>query len=328
MRFSLLVIVMAASIPAAAQEPERGTWSIISENDSYLFDLTDKHYSSGIRFSYVSAAEPAPWRQDLARAVMLPGQEGDPHYGLSLAHVFFTPKNLTLANPDSSDRPYGAWLHGSASMTRDSGRVFDRAELTLGWVGPAAGGEFLLNTWHDVFQDIVGVAKSLGWSHQIKDEPGIVIAGERKWRLALASDFELVPEISAALGNIYTYAGIGGALRFGNGVRADWGPPRIGPGLSGSDPVRWDALGANSFGWYVFVGGAARAVARNIFLDGNSFVDSAHVTREAVVGDITAGVTALIPGWRLALVYTARSKEFTTQVGIDRFVGASLSAQF
>ena len=82
------------------------------------------------------------------------------------------------------------------------------------------------------------------------------------------------------------------------------------------------------FGFYFFVGTQGRAVARNLFLDGNTFQDSRSVDSEALVGDLSGGL-ALFWGdaVRLDTVVTYRTEEFedqdepTTLWGLNMTVG-------
>lgn len=76
------------------------------------------------------------------------------------------------------------------------------------------------------------------------------------------------------------------------------------------------------FGWYVFVGVEGRAIAHNIFLDGNTFASSQHVDKKPFVGDLTAGATFF---WkddvRLDIGLLIRTKEFYGQQGEDSYAG-------
>src|SRR3546814_13149223 len=73
------------------------------------------------------------------------------------------------------------------------------------------------------------------------------------------------------------------------------------------------------FGWYVFAGAEGRAVARNIFLDGNTFQDSPSVDKEVLVGDLSAGVVMTFGDLRLSYVQVLRTKEFEGQDGVRLF---------
>src|SRR3546814_17784538 len=97
---------------------------------------------------------------------------------------------------------------------------------------------------------------------------------------------DVTPHLGAALGNVYTYGAGGLTLRFGEDLPDDYGPPRIRPALPGSDYFR----PTDDFGWYFFAGAEGRIVARNIFLDGNTFKDSHSVDKRPLVADLQAGL--------------------------------------
>ena len=82
---------------------------------------------------------------------------------------------------------------------------------------------------------------------------------------------DVTPRAGVALGNVFTYAGAGAALRIGQQPR-----PRLRPAVHPAQPARRCALvkRRDEWGWYLFAGVEGRAVARNIFLDGNTFSDS------------------------------------------------------
>ena len=78
-------------------------------------------------------------------------------------------------------------------------------------------------------------------------------------------------------------------------------------------------------------GREARAVAHNIFLDGNVFRSSPSVDRQEFVYDLKAGFSVRIASARLSLTQIWRSEEFTTPArgcGSQRFQSLNLSWQF
>ena len=162
-----------------------------------------------------------------------------------------------------------------------------------------------------------------GWHAQLRDEPGLVLSSQRIWRVPLARkglEAELLPEINLSAGNVYDYAGAGAMLRLGQNLMADWGPPRIAPAQQGSDFQTVDR-----FAWYIFAGGEARAMARNLFLDGNSFHTGPSVAKKSLVGDINAGAALLFPHARMIAGYTHRTAEFRGQKGDDEIGSLTLS---
>ena len=82
------------------------------------------------------------------------------------------------------------------------------------------------------------------------------------------------------------------------------------------------------WGWYVFAGVEGRAVAHDIFLDGNTWRDSRSVDREPLVGGASLGAVLVLPWARLTYTHTFRSKEFEGQCDRARFGAVSLSFRF
>jgi hypothetical protein len=169
------------------------------------------------------------------------------------------------------------------------------------------------NDWHQ----FIGAQHAEGWSHQIRSEPGIMLSYERKWRfntpLFWGQEIEAIPELGATVGNVMTYGQTGITLRFGQGLKADYGQQRMRPATSGTSYFNADAM-TSPFGYYFYVAAQGRAVGRNIFLDGNTFVDSNSVDKKPLVGDLSAGVALFwTDNFRLDASATYRTKEFDGQ---------------
>ena len=286
----------------------------------------DQHYTSGLyapKLERTLAPADAPRGALIANALLLP-VDGDArlYEGYFVGQAIFTPEDLLAFNPPTTDRPYAGWLFGGARLYRETDDVLDRADLTFGLVGPMALGSDVQKSWHAL--GIFGGLKPNGWHYQLRDEPGLVMSEQRTWRKSLLDggiEMDALPEVNAAIGNIFTYAGAGGMLRIGQGLKGDWGPPRMAPGEQGSE------FQTGQSGWYAFAGIEGRAVGRNIFLDGNSFVSSRSIGHETFVGDFNAGMAFLFPTMRADISYTQRSREFVGQHGNDEFVSINLSVR-
>lgn len=324
-RAAAALVLAFVPMTAAAQN---WTAVVMNENDAY-FNISDRHYTNGGYVSLTSPERPdCQTCEGLSDRFMLPsGTTAVAHrYGFFAGQSIFTPEDLSLAVPDPADRPYAGWLYAGARLYRESAGVLDRLEVKAGVVGPASGADAVQRYWHALHW--FGGVPPHGWSSQLKNEPGLVLSGQRIWRVSLVDGFldaEILPEANLSLGNVFTYAGAGASLRLGRNLRADWGAPRIEPALQGSDFIDRDAAG--SFAWYVFAGVEGRAVARNLFLDGNSFEDSPHVTKEIFVADFNAGLALIAGSVALRAAYTERTREFETQRANDKFVSFTLSFQ-
>ena len=100
-------------------------------------------------------------------------------------------------------------------------------------------------------------------------------------------------------------------------------------GQRDGEPIVRDGFrGAGGFGWYGWAGIDARAVAHNIFLDGNTFEHSASVHRKRFGFDAQLGVALVWPSARIGFAFVQRSREFSGQDRPDRFGQLAVSFAF
>ena len=300
-----------------------GVWSLTSEND--IFGGTDRNYSNGIRIERVSPANEVNPVLDwvAARIPILDLDRTELREGWALSHAIFTPEDISLTVPDPNDRPYAGWLYGSATVVATTDNVQDVFQMNLGVVGPSAFGRFVQTNWHD----LISVAEPQGWDSQLKDEVGLEIIAQRMRKFegpdlpfGLETDYAL--HGGATLGNVRTYGSVGGAARIGWDLDSDFGPPRIRPALAGAGTFE----PGQRFGGYVFAGIEGRAVARDMFLDGNLWRDSARITdRRDYVADLQLGIALHQSDVQIALTYVHRTEEFIAQDGPQRFGAVSIS---
>jgi lipid A 3-O-deacylase len=322
-----LAIAAAAFLPAVARADRL---TLLEENDSLYFH-SDKHYTQGLRIDDLSPAlaPDSGWNAPfdfLARhSPVFAGPYAARRYALFFGQSIFTPKNLTLRPPDPHDRPYAGWLYGGASLMQDEAGGLENVELDLGIVGPGALGKEVQNNWHQ----FIGIAPARGWSSQLQNEPGAVLAYERLWRLAVVGDgargVDVVPQLGAVAGNVFTYGEAGALLRFGGDLLADYGPSRVRPALSGTDYFDDGEAAAGPDG-YFYLGAQGRVVGRNVFLDGNSFRTSPSIAKKILVGDLQAGV-ALFWSAAVQLDFSVvlRSEEFVGQRTPDTIGTAAIA---
>lgn len=321
-----LAAARAAEQPAALPDPasERGSFSILFEND--IFYNSDHDYTNGVALAYTTAPDDTPdWAVAAARWLPFFTKKGDVRTRYAIGQNIYTPNDITLANPPPGDRPYAGFLYGAMGVVADSGTHLDQLQLTLGMVGPASLAEDSQTFVHTVIND----RKPAGWATQLRDEPGLVLQYERAIKLIppqtlLGGVFDIEPHYSATIGNIYDYANIGAMARFGFNLPRDYGPMRIEPSLPGSDYFEPTA----GLGAYVFAGVDGRAIARNLFLDGNSFEASRSVSKMNLVGDIALGAAVTFRNFRLAFTHVIRSREYKTQGTNDQFGAVDLTVRF
>ena len=330
---SCLAAVLGAAIaPAHADDSSR--INLLEENNSLYFN-SDKHYTQGFRWSYLGPdlRTDSAWNDAFGLFGPPETTENGAAYGRRFAFEFgqsiFTPKNVALTPPDPGDRPYAGWLYVGGSLLQETDhRMLENLELQLGVVGPAALGKEAQNDFHQ----FIGKAEAQGWSSQLQNEPGIVLSYDRHWRLPLAGDghmgADVVPEAGATVGNVFDYAEAGGLFRIGKNLQADYGTVRIRPSLSGTDYFNGDDL-EDGFGFAFFAGAQGRAVARNIFLDGNTFRTSRSVDKKPLVADLQAGFSIFgSRSWRLDFSVDRRTEEYRGQGSPDVIGTADLAFSF
>lgn len=320
--FFLLCSPLAWAQEGGEDERPAGTFSLNLEND--LFYDADRHYTNGVRFAWVpDQRRPVPkWARDFAGLMPWFPADGTIRYGYAFGQSMFTPSDIEVVDPPRGERPYAGWLYGSIGLGIETGQVVDQFGLTVGMIGPASQAD---RTQREVHR-LIGAPKPRGWHTQLRNELGVVATWERSWRglaktRVLGNQLDLGTHLGGALGNVFTYANTGFMLRYGPHLPDDYGPSRIQPGLPGSS----DFSPPRDFRWYVFAGAEARAVARNVFLDGNSFRSSRSVDRRHWVGDVQFG---LVMDWRdvrVSYTHVIRSKEFHGQDKHDIFGALTLS---
>ena len=319
-----LGLALACGPAWAADGTEKGAFSILFEND--IFYNSDHDYTNGVELAYTTAPQDTPgWAIDAARWLPFFNQEGDVRTRYALGQAIFTPHNLKLADPPPTDRPYAGFLYGAIGLVDDDGRNLDQLQIQLGVIGPASLAEDTQKWIHGIIHG----QDPQGWSTQLRDEPGLVIQYERSMKLippqsVLGLVFDAEPHYGIAVGNVYDYVNAGGMARIGINLPKDYGPLRIDPSLPGSGYYEPTA----DVGAYIFAGVDGRAVARNLFLDGNSFQDSRSVDKENLVGDVQFGAAIVFRAFQLSFTHVLRSREYKTQKRQEQFGAVDLSFRF
>ncbi len=321
---------------AAAGCTTGATVSVYEENDaSYLGGDSDRDYTQGLRMSWLYPTERAPQlAQDAAKLTKL-SIETTEAIALLIGHELYTPADIREPNLDEQDRPYAAWLYvgiGVANVERPADEPtsdrLDSFEFDVGVVGPMAQGKYVQTRVHEA----IGSPRPRGWEHQLENEVGAVAMYEHRRRLIRAqgpgdTDLDVVGGIGLSLGNIYQHAQASAIARLGWRIPRDFGINTI---HRSSAEVGGEVRGdeeREQLTAYVFGGAEGRAVARNIFLDGNMFRDSHSVNTLPLVGEAMGGIALAYGNWRLALTQVVRTAEFEERRRPQRFGSLSLVYQ-
>ncbi|HUX64438.1 MAG TPA: lipid A deacylase LpxR family protein [Sulfuricella sp.] len=194
-------------------------------------------------------------------------------------------------------------------------------------------GRTLARQTQNFVHDLRGIPSFKGWSNQLNNELGFQLVAERKNRVWNESrpglQFDAITHYGASLGNIRTYLNTGLELRAGNRIPNDFGTSPIRPAGDSNAPLEGPV--ARRFadgGLHAFISADVRAVAHDIFLDGNTFSDSHRVDKKHFVGDLASGIAWQWQGGKITYARYVRSKEFETQENAHVFGSITLSLEY
>ena len=310
------------------QDDRNNIISAVYEND-LIGSGRDGEYTSGVRLSYIDISADFPaYAHRIADFIPTFDINETSSIFYSLGQNIFTPRDIRQHEANLQDRPWAGFLYTSVGMATLTDNHTDELEMTLGVVGPASLAQ---NTQKFIHTHLTDSPTPGGWRHELKNEPGLMLAWQRAYPAALAGNagslfWSATPYYGVTLGNVYTFANTGFSIQ----LRPDdskWQdrPVRVRPALPGTG---FFEIPEKKWSWYLFAGVDARAVGRNIFLDGNSFTDSHSVDKNFFVADSNAGIALTYDQFRLSYTLVHRTKEFHEQQDSQVFGAVSIGYRF
>lgn len=328
-----LCLALLLPTPLAA-----GTFQAQWEND--IWAGTDKHYTNAVRLVWLSndlksyaddSRLPQGFRNWLSSLPYINRPDKKFNVGLAIGQDMFTPDDITVKDPPEGDHPYAGWLYGSLILNQKDDEWLDTVVLSLGMVGPSSQAEFTQTEVHK----LIDSPRPQGWNTQLRDEFGAMLTYLGTWRAyetTFAGRFGLdfMPHVGATVGNVHTYANTGLEVRLGWNLPKNFGTTLISPagGVTADTTPDADNHKTPPFSLYTFLYMDGRAVARNIFLDGNTFRQSRRVPKNALVADVALGVGLQIYDVFVSISQCYRTPEFAGQGKGQRYGSLNLGIVF
>ena len=340
---TVLALLLLSSFPSWADDDiarRTQTMTLYVEND--LFLNTDREYTHGTKFSLISPdltdyrENPLipEWSYPLIKRLPFINEPGyQRSLSFSLGQKIYTPHDIERSDLVEDDRPYGGISYLALGFHSKNREMMDTLEFDVGIVGRHSYAEDcqkIVHKWIDS-------PDPKGWEHQLKDEPVFNIFFERKWKTLKGKldggfGFDVIPHMGCYLGNALTGANAGGQVRFGWNLPNDFGTFLIRPGSDSNAPFdRNDPRFYQPFhrlGVHLFLAIDGNAVARNIFLDGNTFRDSHSVDKKHFVGNFVGGLGIIIYRFKITYSYVHMTKEYTTQKDEQEYGAITLSLTY
>lgn len=268
----------AAISQRAASAPHTLTLRI--DNDAFDFwmkpwNRPDEEYTSGVHITDDGGDAPRWARAALGGVPGCAMHVAECRAGrIEIGQDIYTP-SVAVGDPHAAPgaRPNAGWLYVSESARHLRLDRSDELTVALGVTGPPSLARQMQRLAHEMAPTY---NRPTDWTSQIGFEPGVIVRYLQERRVSTGDAppiaVDLLPRIGADLGNVRTDAELGFRARAGWHLPHPWLP---------SD-------GATSFA--LTVGATGRAVARDLFLDGNTFHASPHVGHEPFVGAGEVGI--------------------------------------
>ena len=300
----------------------RGAFATHENDGSFIepFDDDDRHYTSGAKMDLVfDPGFDAETREFLAPASKWP--DAKLALGVVIAQHIYTASDIEVRDPAPDDHPYAGYLYAGVYFQRATERVHDHFELDVGVVGSWSLAEDAQRFVHG----LPGQLEPQGWSTQLANELAINFRYQRSWKTGVGAwgglEFDAIPRLGFDLGNVFIRGNTDLTVRVGKHLPSDFGPGRM---LDYRDATGgWSD--EHAWGAYLYGRAGARAIGRNMFLDGNTFADSRSTDPERLVGEFEVGIRAAVDLWggdlEIGYGWTLYSHEYRAQTDTDT-VGA------
>ncbi|WP_018970288.1 lipid A deacylase LpxR family protein [Rubritalea marina] len=340
---------VAAGGTGFAEVPgDQGSLTLYVDNDRSL--NIDSDYTSGIRLSWVSPElKHGAWSMFDQALGYLAGAQGRETwlgrlkgYGrgnallrqrsFSFTHLMYTPFDEQATRPPPGQHPYAGWLGLGFGASVSGERSVSSADLMLGVIGPAAGGQEVQDTFHS----IRNTTRFSGWDSQVPNEVTLNLYLNTKRKISWASrgrregwGTDTIWHSGLAIGNFKTQATLGSMMRLGWNLPDEVRDMRLSESAQRQAGFLSTAVQADGLSAYAFLGVELRGVLHDAVLDGPLFSDfDTGVSKEPVIGDLYVGFALSYHGIDFGISHTFQSDRYKSQLKNDDYSSFYVSVRY
>lgn len=217
----LLVLLSLAALALFAQAPpvmkdEAVYVRLATDNDFFkLRGNTDRYFTNGERLDVFFSSKYEAGLEKLF--FVLPRKKyafRSNEFGIGVGMNMYTPTDISLVTPDSTDRPYAGWTYAAIKCISNdlSSKQRLTTEHSLGVIGPAAYQKEIQIWYHDCIDS----QEPMGWDNQIANDfaYNLNVSYEREL-INPVRQIQVVGTIEANAGTVTNHIGLGGLIRIG-----------------------------------------------------------------------------------------------------------------
>lgn len=275
----ILLIFFITSLHAQTLEIKNITF--ITENDADVRGDNDYTYGSEIGVLF--------YRKNIGDSYLhIPFtnyKNQDNYISFSYAHKIYTPIDLETSELVRDDRPYAGYMYLKSGLYQSSNNNLKSLTLQLGMIGPSTKMDIVQHHIHS----LIGSEDPKGWDHQLKDEFILQLNYSHKKFIAFSNKSAFIPEYGFELGNASTKAYVGGLYRWGTNIQKDYGSMQMDNPNYNKIPLDPKIKYKSSWSYCFNFGLKGNIVARDIFLDGNSFKNSHNIDKNIFIAEFIYG---------------------------------------
>lgn len=281
--------------------------SFSMENDADF--RTDQDYTYGAEISVLF------YREDINESFLhIPFtnyKNQDNYISFSYAQKIYTPKDLENYDLIDNDRPYAGYVYIKSGLYQSYKNTLKSLVLQLGLIGPSTN----MDSIQKLIHSIIGSDSPNGWDNQLKNEFIMQVNYSQKHYIPLSSRSAITPEYGFELGNASTKIFAAALYRWGM-LSQDYGSSQIDNVTYNKIPLSPKKVYKNQWSYCFNFSLKGNIIARDIFLDGNTFRDSHSVEKNIFVAEVGYGISINYEKFSIDYLRKHLSKEFKTQ---DRF---------